>query len=262
MKIGIIGFGHLGRALAKGLLSAGICAAADIAVCEATADLARAATSEYGVYASAQVGEVMAHSEYLFLTVKKPALQALAPQMCAVGLNDRLIVSFMAGVPLAFLTHLLPNATIVRGMPTISIADAQGVIGYTPTADPTLAALFAALGYAFEVPEADIEKVTVMVSCGVGFAAYVLDAFASAGESLNMERGFSETLISRAFADAMRMGNYRELTAAVATKGGVTEQGILTFAEGDLFALVQNAVQSAYQKADGNAKTALAEILE
>ena len=54
----------------------------------------------------------------------------------------------------------------------------------------------------------------------------------------------------------------RELAAAVATKGGVTEQGILTFAEGDLFALVQNAVQSAYQKADGNAKTALAEILE
>ncbi|MCL2695458.1 MAG: NAD(P)-binding domain-containing protein, partial [Clostridiales bacterium] len=233
----------LGKALAKGLRVAGF---TELAICEATEELAQAARDAFGVFASCRVEDVMARADVVFLTVKKPALEILTPNMQNAGCR---IVSFMAGVPLAYLERLLPNARITRGMPTLSIADGDGVIGYTPTKDIELAELFGSLGYAFEIAEEDIEKVTVMVASGIGLAAYVLDAFVTAGEGLGLERTFANTLATRAFADALRMGNYRELAQAVATKGGVTEQGILAFEEGGLFDLVNDAVRRAYAKA-------------
>lgn len=46
------------------------------------------------------------------------------------------------------------------------------------------------------------------------------------------------------------MGDFAQTAAAVATKGGATEQGIICFEENKLQPIVEDAVQRAYKKND------------
>ena len=85
--------------------------------------------------------------------------------------------SFMAGMTIRKIQERLGDVHITRAMPSIAIDRAEGVIAYTMTNNMCINQIFNALGYAFEVEECNIEKVTAFVACGLGFAAYILDSF-------------------------------------------------------------------------------------
>ena len=246
MKIGIIGFGNLGRALASGLVKSHSVGKGDIYVCEKSPEaLAIAAKEPYHAHASEDVNFAIGNSDLIFLTVKSYVFEELSSHIDRNMLAGRTVVSFMAGMAFEKLSPLVGDAALVRAMPSLAIASCDGVIGYTKS-PPEVADVFHKLGYAFETDADDIEKVMAFSSCGLGFAAYLIDAFASAGQTMGFSPETSSVIAAMTFKNAVDRGDFRDTVKAVATPGGATEQGITHMERCGIPEIVAGAVNKAY----------------
>ena len=251
MKFGIIGFGNLGRALASGLLRSGCACAGGIFVCDKSPEArAIAEGGLFGLSASEGAGPAIAAADAVFLTVKAHVFEELSSAIDRRSLSGKTIVSFMAGVPFERIYSLLGEVDLVRAMPSLAIATCEGVIGYTK-APPEISDVFNKLGFAFETEPEDIEKVMAFSSCGLGFAAYLIDAFAAAGGEMGFSPETSAQIAALTFKNAVDRGRFRETVAAVATPGGATEQGVLHMDGSGVYGIVAGAVRKAYERMAG-----------
>ena len=251
MNIGIVGFGNLGRALASGLLMSGV-GAGSIFVCDNSAEARSAAEKDYNAEASGDADEVIRKADIVFLTVKSYVFEELARGFAQEAMNGKIVVSFMAGMPFEKIRPLIGEAELVRGMPSLAIARCEGVIGYTK-APPAVVEIFNALGYAFETDPENIEKVMAFSSCGLGFAAYLADAFATAGLAMGFSPDTSARIAAITFKNAVDRGDFRSTVKAVATPGGATEQGVMYMDECHIYDIVADAVRKAYRRMAGSA---------
>lgn len=251
MKIGIIGFGNLGRALAAGLLKSGSAAGGNLFICDISPEAREDAEKEpYNAHASDDAGFVAGKADVIFLTVKGYVFEELAPGIRKGGLDGKTVVSFMAGVQFENIYRLIGDVTLVRAMPSLAIASCDGVIGYT-AAPADVADILNKLGYAFETEPGNIEKVMAFSSCGLGFTAYLIDAFASAGQAMGFPPETAARIASLTFKNAVDRGGFRDTVRAVATPGGATEQGVKHMDEHDVYGIVSGAVQKAYDRMAG-----------
>lgn len=253
MKIGIIGFGNLGQALASGLVDSGCIGDGDLYVCEKDPEVrAAAAAKPYSALASEDVNFVIKNSDVVFLTVKSYVFEELSADIDRSGLAGKTVVSFMAGVSFETIYSLIGEVALVRAMPSLAIAARDGVIGYT-AAPPEVSDIFSKLGYAFETAPENIEKVMAFSSCGLGFAAYLIDAFASAGQTMGFSSGIASQIAAQTFRNAVDRGGFRETVNAVATPGGATEQGVRHMEESGVYDIMAAAVRKAYERMAGGA---------
>lgn len=247
MKIGVIGFGHLGKALVKGLLFKNIVSESEIFILTNSEGTAKIAENEFKVQVCNDINDTISKVDILFWVVKGDVFAEICKDI-QVDITQKVNVSFMAGVTIKSMQERLGNVFITRAMPSIAIDKANGVIGYTKTNDIFTEEIFKKLGYAFEVNENDIEKVTAFSACGLGFASYILAAFQNAGQFLGFSKDISEKIVAMTFEAAVYKGNYEEVASSVATKGGATEQGIRYFEENNLNKIIIETVNKAYIK--------------
>lgn len=248
MKIGIIGFGHLGKALARGLLCIGF-SADDICICAKSLNTLSIAEKEYGFKAYRDINQAIHNADAVFFVLGGNVFEEISGQIDLPLLKNKAVVSFMAGITIQAMQNRLGNfVNITRAMPSIAIEKGNGVIGYTAVKDSRISELFHKLGFAFEVEERDIEKVTAFSACGLGFAAYILNAFQQTGISLGFDSETSRKIVVNTFENALEKSDYMKTVSEVATKGGATEQGILCFQEQNISGIIEKAVRKAYQK--------------
>ena len=248
MKIGIIGFGSLGSALASGLVKSGCVSMGNLHVCDSSPEArALAGRAPYHANVSHDADSAINNCEIIFLTVKGYVFEEISRRIDSRIFSGKTVVSFMAGVSLETLFSLIGNVSLVRAMPSLAIATCEGVIGYTK-ASADVSGILHKLGYAFEVEPDEIEKVMAFSSCGLGFAAYLIDAFAAAGTSMGFSSDTSAQIAALTFKTAVDRGSFRDTVNAVATKGGATEQGIIHFDESGVYDIVARAVRKAYER--------------
>ena len=253
MKTGIIGFGNLGKALASGLIKSGSTGRGELYICETNPETRATATAEpYYAHASEDVNFVIESSDVIFLTVKSYVFEELSSFIDRRALAGKTIVSFMAGVSFETIYSLIGEVALVRAMPSIAIASCDGVVGYTK-ASPDVAEILGKLGYAFEAKPEDIEKVMAFSSCGLGFAAYLIDAFASAGQAMGFSHETAARIAAQTFRNAADRGDFRNTVKAVATPGGATEQGVKHMEESRVRNIISDAVGKAYKRMAGGA---------
>ncbi len=158
-RMGIIGGGNMGSALARGLLAKGMVAAADLVVAEKIPERAAQLGAELGVVTApwpARLDPV----EVLIVAVKPPDVaEALTHAHCALRPTS-LVISVAAGVTLAALATNLPADQPLVGSSPTPPADRRGITGLAPaaTATPEQVALakgiFGAVGQVVEIREA------------------------------------------------------------------------------------------------------------
>ncbi len=247
MKIAIIGFGNLGRSLAEGLLKSGTASGGDICVCDKAPEARALAADKYGLIVTDNINHAVGSAQVIFLVVKSYVFEELAPGIDRDLLKGKTVVSFMAGVTFDKIYSLIGSVELVRGMPSLAISVCDGVVAYTK-APQKVADIFNRLGYAFEVDANDIEKVMAFSSCGLGFAAYLIDAFAAAGEKMGFAPDICEKIAAQTFKNAIERSDYKNTVKAVATKGGATEQGVLHMDASNIYDIMAEAVQKAYDR--------------
>lgn len=189
-KVGIVGLGAMGSAIAEGLIEAGVVDHANIYGCDHNASKRDALCHAINVFETA--GEVLAQELDVVILCIKP--QVLGAFMAAnvKALAGKLVVSIAAGVNLKTLESALPSSRVVRVMPNLTLARLCGASAVCKGASATEADLelvhtmFDALGCAFVMREDQLDAEGAVVGCGPAYFALMVDALTRAGVRAGM----------------------------------------------------------------------------
>ena len=248
MKFGIIGFGNLGKAFAQALICTGEISKKEISVCDNSAEaLAVAELASYQAYPVTDINRMICDTDVICITVKGYVFEELYKSIDKKALEGKLVISMMAGETFEKIYSLIGEVHLARAMPSLAIATNEGVIAYTKIPEP-VAAIFNKFGFAFEAEPDVIEKVMAFAACGLGYAAYLIDAFAAAGEEMGFSLETASHIAALSFKNAGDLGNFRDTVKAVATPGGATEQGVSYMDKCGVYTIVATAIEKAYER--------------
>ncbi len=161
MKIGIIGAGHLGKALIAGLTQSGM-KQEQITLNARSKETLEAQKQKYpGMEITTDKKELAAKADIIVLVVKAQNAGEVLAEIGETDLNGKTIISLMAGVTLDDMRKMLKNTgceyRLLRMMPTVGISICKGVTGVSwengQTISEEVMDLFRPLGYLIPLPE-------------------------------------------------------------------------------------------------------------
>ncbi len=265
MKLGFIGGGNMAHALIVGLKQQQF-ALQDITVIEMDANK-RANLEQLGVNAFAELTSIQT-CEVIVLAIKPQQLTNLA-KMLAPLLTNQLVISIAAGVRTSDLSRWLGNKTqadyktIIRAMPNTPAQIQAGITGlyampnvnqsHIAQADLILSAAGTTL---WLDSEEKLDAVTAISGSGPAYVFYLIEAMQEAALALGLDEAQAKLLSIGTFKGASLLADVSTTPIAtlreqVTSKGGTTEQGLLSLQNSQ----VKQAIILAAQKASERAKT-------
>ena len=255
MKVGFIGAGNMGSALASAASrTVGVqlyISDTDEIKCKALADSlnARVSTNK----------EIAGECDYIFLAVKPQHIASVIDEF-KDGLGSGTIVSMAAGVSLEKLEAYFGKAVpIIRIMPNTPVAVGSGVILSSPNELVTKEAkdnFLSLLKYAGEIDIIDEELIdagTAVSGCSPAFVYMFIDALAKGGAEAGLDRDKAQLYAAKTLIGAASLlletgKTPEELRIAVCSPGGSTIEGVRALESGNLYGLVSGAVKASYEK--------------
>lgn len=267
MKLAFIGGGNMAFALIVGLKNR----KADMAnVVVVEHDVSKwAALEQLGVHVSADLNTV-ADCSAIVLAIKPQQLSALAknltPLLNTTKLNaakQPLIISIAAGIRLMDLSRWLGGyQTIIRAMPNTPAQIQSGVTGLyaMPSVSKkhiTLAdQLLKAAGSTIWLDsEEKLDAVTAISGSGPAYVFYFIEALQAAALNLGLNEEQAKELSIATFKGASLLADasttpIETLRMQVTSKGGTTEQGVLSLQNSQVKQAIMLAAQKACERAN------------
>ena len=256
MKITFLGGGNMAAALIGGLVKQGFSAAAIQAI-EPFEEARERLTSSFGTRCTPAADASALNCQVLVLSVKPQQMkEALAP--LAGKLTNQLVISIAAGIRLADIGRWLGgHDQLVRAMPNTPALISAGVTGLyaapAVTFEQKQAAerILKAVGSTLWVDdEARIDAVTAISGSGPAYVFYFIEALRDAA----LELGFSpdaarhlalDTFLGSAKLASQSTEDVAVLRQRVTSKGGTTEQALLSLDRDQVKAAVARAAKAA-----------------
>lgn len=260
MKLGFIGGGNMAHALIVGLKHQQF-SMSDITVIELEASKRTELSQSLGVNASDALPSIQA-CDVIVLAIKPQQLPALAKTLAPL-LTQQLVISIAAGILLSDLSRWLGNyQTIIRAMPNTPAQIQAGVTGLyaMPSVSKTQIALAdqvlrAAGSTLWLDSEEKLDAVTAISGSGPAYVFYFIEALQEAALQLGLSESQAKQLSIATFKGASLLADASAIPIAtlrqqVTSKGGTTEQGLLSLQNSQ----VKHAIALAAQKACERAK--------
>lgn len=270
-RVAIVGGGKMGEAILAGWLDSrnGVCSESGdttFIVVEPTESRREYLADTYGVTCVASVKDIEPSFDYsvlslVLLAVKPQVLPDVLAQIAEEmdeSATPPLFVSIAAGTSLACIEGAFSPREIraVRVMPNTPLMVGQGasVIARGAHATPQDGAfveeLFAALGFARQVDEADIDAVCALSGGGPAYVAAMVEALRDAAAEAGLSMHLAEQLIVRTIAGTCALmeatGQSPEQTrAAVCSPGGTTLAALAAMEEGGFSESLHDGVRAA-----------------
>ncbi len=259
-KIGFIGCGAMARALAGGLVEAGI-APVRILASDPLSGARNAFDEAIGSKPVEDNAVVVANADVVVLAVKPgmvdSVLRELDPKLSA----QPLWISIAAGVPLAKLREPLPaQARVVRTMPNTPALVGAGATAYYPgpgveAADLEIVeAILQAAGWCWRAPNEDLlDAVTGLSGSGPAYVFLILEALADAGVRQGLPRDVAQQLATRTVLGAAKLAletgtHPGVLKDQVTSPGGTTSAGLEQLEAHAVRAALYDAVAAATER--------------
>ena len=261
VKLFVIGAGKMGGAIAGGLVSGKVFSSDEVAAF----DVSEAAAKNFsqrvgcGAYSSADAAATAFAEAPTVLLAVKPQVLTPALEMwknAASPLSEKLVVSIVAGVPIARLAREIGGERIVRVMPNTPALVGAGAAAYAPGAgageeDATLVEkILSAVGMARRMKESDLDAVTALSGSGPAYVFAFIQALADGGvaEGLSREAALALAVQTvRGSAEmAARSGEHPAvLKDAVTSPGGTTIRALEVLEDRGFSGAVIQAVRAA-----------------
>ena len=259
MKIGLIGFGNLGKAFIAGLVHAGI-AQEDLCITAKTERTLAAARQLYEkAYVVSDKKELVHFSDIIILSVEPKNAGEVFEELNGADLDRKMIVSFMSGINISDIVNALVkcsgNFSVVRAMPNIAISTGKGIAGISYNNAPEkdidqLVQLLEKLGLVLTVSENELVNITLSASSGMAAVCTLIESYQN--EIKNYLSAESAAKITQyVFAGTLPLlqdHTAKELQDAIATKGGVTEAGLKALDEVKIQSELKNFFQAAMDR--------------
>jgi len=255
MKIFLIGFGHMGQAIAQALRGAS--SRYEISASSRdTASLDKNAPSVSVTPDNAYTG--LKNADVVILAVKPQDLAAVAKETKDAISERAVLVSVAAGVTIAKIKEFFAHDKIVRVMPNIGLSVGQGISAWKSSGlssdDAKKARKFLDdLSENFEVGgEELIDTVTAISGSGPAYFFLFAEALEKSAKALGLGEKDARALVEKtlaASASLQKGKSYKELVSAVASKGGTTEAALRVFEKNGLSRIVEEATKAAFNRA-------------
>lgn len=261
MKIAILGCGNMGMAFAKSFLQYDLVKNDDLLLIEKSADRSAALKLEKAGVVVDTIGPGVGRVDLIILSVKPQDFNSAHEALRAVIQPGQLVLSIMAGIPIAQIQEKLAHPLVVRAMPNTPAMLGMGITGFTAAKEVDLANLrqvenlINATGRSiFLEDETMLDAVTALSGSGPAYFYYVVKAMIDAGKQMGFSDAISALLVKQTMLGAYHLINTAdksldELIKAVASKGGTTEAALREFERGALADTLVAGIKAAQVRA-------------
>jgi pyrroline-5-carboxylate reductase len=237
MRFGFVGYGNMGSMLISGLLDHGAMTEDQVMVTNRTlTKLDVLKEAHPGIRVVTNLSEI-AKADVIFVCVRTGNVRSTLEEMLPHLSPDAHLVTINGGLQIKNLEKIFPGM-ITKAIPSMTMGSGHGVtlVCHNGAVDVRSAqmveAMFRKVGLVEVVREGQFEVASDLTSCAPAFITAMVQRFAEAGSrhsDLDGEatrRMVVETLLGTALTLTSGGVNFDELRSKVATKGGITEQGL------------------------------------
>lgn len=254
-KIGFIGAGHMGSAIAKRIDSGKFEGELYISDMDKERVNALLSSCPHGVAKNNE--EIARECDLIFFAVKPQVLNEVRDSIKPFLENRAtpfVICSMAAGVP----TDRFNPFPVIRIMPNTPVEIGEGVIAYTGcnVTEKNLSdfrELMQDAGHLFELDESLINAVCALSGCGPAYVYMFIAALAEKGAALGLPKETALQMVLGTVIGAAKMVDATRidpitLKEHVCSPGGATIEGAKHLDENGFSALVSDALEKAYRR--------------
>lgn len=260
MKIGFIGSGNMGGAIARGIVKSGVVPGKDVYLYDVLPAASAQLADDIGGTAVNTPEELTSAAE-LFVLAVKPVYVKDALRACCKGLAGKAVVSIVAGLSGAALAKQLPEGTrCLQTMPNTPAMVNEGVTALCEENTLTqeeldfVRRMFSAIGRVYTLPARLIEAESAVAGSGPAYAAMFIEAMADGGVLMGLPRAQAMEMAAQTLIGTAKMmlesgkhpGAIKDM---VCSPGGTTIEAVRALEKGAFRASTIEAVVAAGEKA-------------
>lgn len=235
LKIGVIGIGNMGGAIAHALVKNGL-TPNNLWI----ADINSTVTNEFitahnGVH-SVSSHELVSVVDVIILAVKPWLVETVLSEFAQQLTDKQLLISIAAGVEFETLRKKLPTIPLFRVIPNTAITINEGMSFVTASKATEnqiklVVELFESMGETMVINESLMTAATSLSSCGIAYALRYLRAASEGGVELGFTAPMAHKIVAQTMIGAAQLilqhdSNPEEEIDKVCTPGGWTIQGL------------------------------------
>jgi pyrroline-5-carboxylate reductase len=254
-KIGVIGFGNMGGALASGLKETG---EFDILVAEKKPEKTTLAKQTFNLTV-VQLPGLIQSSDIIIIAVKPQELGILFKDISSLT-KDKKIISIAAGTKISFFKEHLGTEKIARFMPNLAASEGKSLVGvsFSEQVDEEFKQdclrIAQAIGTPCELPESLMPAVTGLSGSGIAFVFAFIHAMALGGVSSGIAYPNSLMIALKTIEGALAVMEKTkehpvELLSKVISPAGTTIRGVTALEKEGFTYSVIKAVENAASRA-------------
>lgn len=234
-KIGLIGVGNMGAAILEGIFRKKIASPHSVWIYDKISRKSSGFVRNWKVHRAHSVKEVVEHSDLVLLAVKPQDLTVLGPEIKQVARPGHLLISILAGTPVAKLRRCVGRKPgIVRAMPNLGARVGEAVTaltGDTGVALTSAGKIFSGCGKTVRIGEKYFDLVTAISGSGPAYFFLLMELLAETGRQCGLPRAQSELLAVQTAVGAALLAQASPLSPAelrqnVTSRKGTTEAAL------------------------------------
>lgn len=233
MKIGIIGYGSMGKMLLWKFSANKKIAKEDLFIANRTPEKASEASDIAVICDNA---DLAANSDIVFVCVRPSDMKAVLSDISGSLKDDALLVTLNGSITFDMIKKVVDHKT-AKVIPSLTaeIDRSQTIVCYNDLVGDNdkavLRDLLSSIGSVIELPENEVGMGSELVSCMPGFIASIFDVIcqsAGAHTSIPKDQIVKMVLNTMSATGDLMLRNglsFDDVVTRVATKGGITEEG-------------------------------------
>ena len=259
-RIVFIGPGVMAEAMVGGLVERAGVAPGQIRMSGPRQARLQELESRYGVQTTGDNRAAVVGAGVVVVAVKpqslKPALEAVQGAVP----KEALVLSIVAGAPLAQLTRLLEHPAVVRAMPNTPAQIGEGITVWVATGDATQTQrdyareVLAALGQEIYVEDEDyLDMATALSGTGPAYVYLFMEAMVDAGVHLGFPRRIAEQLVAQTVKGSVSYylrspRHLARLRNQVTSPGGTSAAALYYLEKAGFRTALSRAIWAAYER--------------
>jgi pyrroline-5-carboxylate reductase len=258
--IAFIGSGIMAEAMIKGLLRQGLVVPGQITASGPRSERGQALFDRYAVGTTTDNVKAASGADIVVLATKPQVLCHVLEELAGHLSPEALVLSVVAGAPMATVQQMLDVRAVVRVMPNTPAQIGLGISVWTASQGATEAqrgqalTILQALGEEVYVDdEGYLDMATALSGTGPAYAFLLMEAMVDAGVHLGFSRHVSERLVIETLRGSVEYARQspRHLAALrnqVTSPGGTSAEALYHLEKGGLRTVLSRAIWAAYQR--------------
>ncbi|MFO7918661.1 MAG: pyrroline-5-carboxylate reductase [Anaerolineae bacterium] len=260
-NIAFVGAGTMAEAFIRGLLARDLVSVEALTASDPLEARREYLSRELGIATETSNADAVADADIVVLAVKPQVLDKVLSGLEEQVARETLVLSIVAGAPIAPIRQALDITSVVRIMPNTPGQVGEGISVWTATPETSEAqreqaqAVVSALGKEIHVENEDyLDMATALSGSGPAYVFLFIEALIDAGVQMGFSRDIARALALQTVRGAAIYAQETDehvavLRNMVTSPGGTTAEALYRFEKGGLRAMVSEAVLAAYQKA-------------